>query len=78
MCVGVDTLEIAHPKSEVSSRVTVSIGVATSTPAVDSTWEELTLLAEASAALKTATREGRNRVAVATNAPAEGQPLEQP
>ena len=36
MCVGVDTLEIAHPRSEVSSRVTVSIGVATSTPAVDS------------------------------------------
>ena len=36
----------------------------------DSTWEELTLVAEASAALKTATQAGRNRVAVATNAPA--------
>ena len=62
ICAAVEGLAIEHPGSDVSSRVTVSIGVATSTPAVDSIWEELALVAGANAELKRAKRNGRNRV----------------
>jgi len=44
--------------------VTVSIGVATSTPAVDSNWEELELVRGATGALERAKQSGRNRVSI--------------
>ena len=62
VCAGVEGLAIEHPESDVSPYVTVSIGVATSTPAVDSIWEELALVAGANAELKRAKQSGRNRV----------------
>ena len=64
ICAGVAGLAIEHPDSNVSPSVTVSIGVATSTPAVDSVWEELALVAGANAELKRAKRLGRNRVSI--------------
>ena len=45
--------------------MTASVGVATSTPAVDSSWEELALVTEATAALGSAKKSGRNRVSAA-------------
>lgn len=65
ICAGIEGLALKHPESDVSPRVTVSVGVATSTPAVDSSWEELALVTEASAALGTAQKSGRNRVSTA-------------
>ena len=62
ICAGVERLAIEHPESDVSLYVTVSIGVVTSTPAIDSIWEELTLVAGAKAELESAKRSGRNRV----------------
>jgi diguanylate cyclase (GGDEF)-like protein len=64
ICSGVEGLAIAHPESDVSPCVTVSIGVATSTPAVDSNWEELELVAGAKAALVHAKQSGRNRISI--------------
>ncbi len=43
--------------------MTVSVGVASATPALDSNWEELELLATAKRALLQAKEAGRNRVA---------------
>jgi PleD family two-component response regulator len=60
---------MAHPDSDVSSCVTVSVGVCTSTPAIDSNWEELELVAGANKALTLAKQQGRNRIAAV-----EGQP----
>jgi diguanylate cyclase (GGDEF)-like protein len=51
VCAAVEALAMTHPESEVSPRVTVSVGVSTSTPAVDSHWEELELVAAANRAL---------------------------
>ena len=63
VCAGIEGLAIEHPESEVSPCVTVSVGVSTSTRAVDSNWEELELVAGANSALEKAKQEGRNRVA---------------
>ena len=62
ICAGVEGLAIEHPESDVSPCVTVSIGAATSTPAVDSHWDELGLVAGANGALERAKQSGRNRV----------------
>ena len=62
ICAGVEGLAIEHPESDVSPHVTVSVGVATSTPATDSIWEELELVAAANTELERAKRSGRNRV----------------
>jgi len=64
ICAGIEGLAIEHPESDVSSCVTVSIGVATSTPAVDSNWEELELVRGATGALERAKQSGRNRVSI--------------
>lgn len=71
ICAAVETLAMIHPESEVSPRVTVSVGVSTSTPALDSHWEELELLAGAKQALLQAKNAGRNRVAAVEAAPEE-------
>ena len=63
MCAAVEALAIKHPRSSVSAHVTVSLGVASATPALDSNWEELELLATAKRALLQAKEAGRNRVA---------------
>ena len=68
VCAGIEGLAIKHPESDVSPCVTVSVGVATSTPAADSNWEELELVAGADTALENAKTAGRNRVAVADGA----------
>jgi diguanylate cyclase (GGDEF)-like protein len=59
---GVEGLAIEHPESDVSPCVTVSVGIATSTPAIDSNWEELELVRGATVALAQAKTLGRNRV----------------
>ena len=38
ICAGVEGLALDHPESDVSPCVTVSVGIATSTPAVDTNW----------------------------------------
>ncbi len=65
ICGGIESLALENPESDVSPCVTVSVGVATSTPAVDSSWEELALVTEATAALGRAKKSGRNRVITA-------------
>ena len=65
ICAGIESLALENPESDVSPCVTVSVGVATSTPAVDSSWEELALVTEATAALGRAKKSGRNRVGTA-------------
>ena len=65
ICAGIEGLALENPESDVSPCVTVSVGVATSTPAVDSSWEELALVTEATAALGHAKKSGRNRVSTA-------------
>lgn len=73
ICAAIEGLAIEHPESDVSPCVTASIGVVTSTPAIDSNWEELGLVTEAKAALAQAKKAGRNRVAtVETEQPATG------
>ncbi len=57
ICAAVEKLAMAHPDSDVSSCVTVSVGVCTSTPATDSNWEELELVAGANKALALAKKE---------------------
>ena len=68
ICAGVEGLAIEHPGSDVSLCVTVSVGIATSTPAIDSNWEELELVAGARAALEDAKQAGRNRVSTGNEA----------
>ena len=65
ICAGIESLALENPESDVSPCVTVSVGVATSTPAVDSSWEELALVTEATVALGRAKKSGRNRVITA-------------
>ncbi len=65
ICAGIEGLGLENPESDVSPCVTVSVGVATSTPAVDAHWEELALVTEATAALGRAKQSGRNRVSTA-------------
>ena len=64
LCAAVEALGVEHPDSP-STRVTVSVGVASATPAVDSSWEELELVAAANRALSQAKQAGRNRVMAA-------------
>ena len=45
--------------------MTASAGVATATPALDSNWEELELVASAQHALEATKEAGRNRIIVA-------------
>ncbi len=74
ICAGVEGLALDHPESDVSPCVTVSVGVATSTPAVDANWEELALVTEATVALGRAKKSGRNRVSTAdAEEPATGE-----
>ena len=73
ICAGVEGLAIEHPESDVSPCVTVSIGVVTSTPAIDSIWEELALVAGANAELERAKRSGRNRVSTGESEQPEPQ-----
>lgn len=63
ICAAVEALALKHPDSEASPHVTVSVGVSTSTPAVDSHWEELELVAAANRALVQAKEAGRNQIA---------------
>ena len=65
VCASIEGLAIEHPESDVSPCVTVSVGVATSRPAVDSTWEELELVTGATTGLGKAKKSGRNRVCTA-------------
>ncbi len=67
LCAAVEALAITHPRSPVSANVTISLGVASATPALDSNWEELELLATAKRALLEAKEAGRNRVVSSTN-----------
>jgi diguanylate cyclase (GGDEF)-like protein len=60
MRAGVEALGIAHARSQATDRVTISLGVATVTPNLDSSHAEL--IAEADHALYQAKQEGRNRV----------------
>ena len=67
----IEGLGIEHPEPDVSACVTVSIGVATATPAADSNGDERALAAGATAALERARTVGRNRVAAAQGEPAD-------
>ncbi len=62
VCAAVDGLDIEHPDSPTANRLTVSVGVASATPAVDSNWEELELVAAANRALLEAKQSGRNKI----------------
>ena len=66
MCAAVEALAIKHPRSPVAGHVTVSLGVASATPALDSNWEELELLDTATRALLQPKQAGRNRVIAGT------------
>ena len=58
----IEALRLPHPRSRVGDHVTVSIGVASATPALDSSWEELELVAAADQAVTKAKSDGRNQV----------------
>lgn len=60
----VEALRIPNPQAPTGGVVTVSVGVTTATPAFDSSWEELELVAAADRALQDAKQAGRNRIAV--------------
>ena len=62
-----ERMDLPHPDSPVSGRVTVSIGLVTATPAVDSSWEELELIPIAQGAMVGAKRAGRNRIVSAND-----------
>ena len=74
LCAAVEGLDIEHPDSPVSKRVTVSVGLAGATPAVDSNWEELELVAAANRALAEAKQSGRNRIVTAADISADAAP----
>jgi diguanylate cyclase (GGDEF)-like protein len=65
VCAAVEALGIEHPDASGSGRLTISVGVATATPAVDSNWEEIELVTAANRALAEAKQAGRNRVMAA-------------
>lgn len=67
VCAAVDGLGIEHPDSPTANRLTVSVGVASATPAVDSNWEELELVAAANRALLEAKQSGRNKIVAAAD-----------
>ena len=67
VCAAVDGLDIEHPDSPTANRLTVSVGVASATPAVDSNWEELELVAAANRALLEAKQSGRNKIVAAAD-----------
>lgn len=67
VCAAVEGLEIEHPDSPVANRLTVSVGIASATPAVDSNWEELELVAAANRALADAKESGRNKIVAAAD-----------
>ncbi len=56
----VERLQISHEKSEISSYVTISVGVATFPFAQDSTWGSNIIVEQADKALYKAKRDGRN------------------
>ena len=67
VCAAVDGIDIEHPDSPTANRLTVSVGVASATPAVDSNWEELELVAAANRALLEAKQSGRNKIVAAAD-----------
>jgi diguanylate cyclase (GGDEF)-like protein len=72
MRTAVEALRIAHARSQVTDRVTISLGVATIVPNRDSSSTEL--ITEADRALYGAKQEGRNRVK-SSNAIAQNESL---
>lgn len=58
----IEGLGMPHPRSPVCDHLTISVGVASATPALDSNWEELELVAAADRAVVKAKEDGRNRV----------------
>ena len=58
----IEEMKLPHPRSLASQHVTVSVGVASATPALDSNWEELELVAAANRAVGQAKTQGRNTV----------------
>jgi len=58
----IEELELPHPRSLAHKNVTVSVAVASTTPALDSSWEELELVAAANRAVGEAKTRGRNCV----------------
>ena len=73
VCAAVEGLDIEHPDSPVSKRITVSVGLAGATPAVDSNWEELELVAAANRALAEAKQSGRNKIVTADDVSVDAQ-----
>ena len=67
VATSVERLGLEHPDSPVANRVTVSIGVATAKPSIDSTWEDQDLATAALRALKEAKETGRNRIVTASD-----------
>ena len=61
----VEALGLPHPVSKTADHVTITLGVATSVPSRDATWQEIELIARAERALSQAKDLGRNRVAQA-------------
>ena len=58
----IEEMKLPHPRSLASQHVTVSVGVASATPALDSNWEELELVAAANRAVEQAKTQGRNTI----------------
>jgi len=67
ICERIRELELPHAHSDVAAHVTVSIGIATLTPAADADYPAL--VSAADAALYAAKHAGRNRVTAAPQAP---------
>ena len=63
----VDSLQPEHPTSPVAKHVTVSIGLATASPAVDLRWGDRDLIAAATRALAEAKQSGRNMIVSAAD-----------
>ena len=59
-------LALPNPSAPGGGLLTASVGVATATPALDSNWEELELVASAQHALEAAKEAGRNRIVPAS------------